>query len=126
MKGTKTYLDFSLPFLFLYYGHFQFFMQNALMQRIMKLPSQTSCNTMLGIIKTKLIFHIILAETILKYKVEGKTIKFPNPHFFFQFCFVELEKRSSDPFIYTPSMSPALWPRNKEERGRLWATLRPN
>ena len=54
-------------------------------------------------------------DKILKYEVEGKTIKFPNPHFFFQFCFVELEKRSSDLFLYTPSISPTLWPKSQEE-----------
>ena len=65
-------------------------------------------------------------DKILKYEVEGNTIKFPNLHFFFQFCFVELEKKSSDPFTYTPSISPALWPRTKEERKRLWISRGPN
>ena len=31
-------------------------------------------------------------DKILKYKIEGRNVKFPNPHFFPQLCFVELEK----------------------------------
>ena len=63
-------------------------------------------------------------EKILKYEVEGKPIKCPNLHFFPQFCFVELEKRSLDPFTYIPSTSPALWPKSqqdsKKERKAFW------
>ena len=63
-------------------------------------------------------------EKILKYELEGKPIKFPNPHFFPQFCFVELEKRSFDPFTYIPSTPPALWPKSqqdsKKERKAFW------
>ena len=54
-------------------------------------------------------------DKVLKYQVEEKTIKFPNPHFFPQFCFVELEKWSSDSFIYTPSTLPTLWPKSQED-----------
>ena len=53
-------------------------------------------------------------DKILKYKEEGKTVKFSNPHFFFQFCFAELEKRSPDPFIYIPSISFTLWSKSQE------------
>ena len=54
-------------------------------------------------------------EKVLKYKVEEKTIKFPNLHFFPQFCFAELEKQSLDPFTYIPSTSPTLWPKSQED-----------
>ena len=54
-------------------------------------------------------------DKILKHKVEGKAIKFPNPHFFFQLCFVELGKRSSDTFTYTSSTSPTLWPKSQQD-----------
>ena len=54
-------------------------------------------------------------DKILKYEVEERTIKFPNPHFFFQFCFAELEKWYFDLFTYTPSISPALWQKSQEE-----------
>ena len=63
-------------------------------------------------------------DKILKYELEGKAIKFPNPHFFPQLCFAELEKRSLDHFTYTPSTSPALWPKSqqdsKKERKDFW------
>ena len=55
------------------------------------------------------------SDKILKYQVEEKTIKFPNPHFFPQFCFAELEKWSLDPFTYIPSTSPTLWPKSQED-----------
>ena len=54
-------------------------------------------------------------DKILKYKVEGKFIKFSNLHFFPQFCFVELEKQSLDSFTYISSVSPALWPKSQED-----------
>ena len=52
-------------------------------------------------------------EKILKYEIEGRTIKFPNVHFFPQFCFVELEKWPIDPFIYTvkTGFTPEVTPR---------------
>ena len=54
-------------------------------------------------------------DKILKYELEDKTIKFPNTHFLFQFCFAELEKRSLNPFTYTSATSPTLWPKSQEE-----------
>ena len=54
-------------------------------------------------------------DKILKYEVEGKNIKFPNLHFFFQLCFTKLEKQSFDPFHYTPSTLPTLWSKSQKE-----------
>ena len=54
-------------------------------------------------------------DKILKYELEGKIVKFLNLHFLPQVCFVELEKRSLDPFTYIPSTSPALWPKPRKD-----------
>ena len=82
-------------------------MQNAVMLETMRISLSISD-------KIDIPYHSC-GDKVLKYELEGKTIKFPNLHFFFQFCFVELENRSLDPFIYTPSTSPTLWPKSQEE-----------
>ena len=64
--------------------------------------------------KIDILYHSC-GDKIVKYEVEGRTIKFSNSHFFFECCFIELEKQSFDPFIYTPSTSPTLWPKSQEE-----------
>ena len=106
----KTYLDSLVLFLFLLFDRILVFMWTLVMLLTIKNYSSIIYNVMPGttLMKYMYISHYSCGDKILKYKVEGRNIKFPNSHIFPQLCFVELEKGSLDPLIYTPSTSPVL------------------
>ena len=78
----KTYLDFSLPFLFILFGYFLPFMWNPAMLMIMKQSSPITYNTMLEDNWTKQTFHIIAAETKFSNTKKKETLSNFLTHIF--------------------------------------------